>query len=174
MHSWLESESSKGSNEIASALYDTLNKIEISEVINEVKLIADGCSGQNKNSTILAMAAKWLSQAPLQGGPHFNSDVNNPKPICKQGKNLSLLNRQNIVSQFVKLKPKKVKNVDELLIKHYGQEWMEQYVQLNLQFYKTILRQQQYARGTEDEGEDEDLPEELLCSPGHFVEDNSI
>ncbi|KAI4458199.1 dna-directed rna polymerases i ii and iii subunit rpabc2 [Holotrichia oblita] len=64
MHSWLESESSKGSYEIASAVYDTLNKIEISEVINEVKLIADGCSGQNKNSTILAMAAKWLSQAP--------------------------------------------------------------------------------------------------------------
>lgn len=49
-----------------------------------------------------------------------------------------------------------------------------QYVQLNLQFYKTILRQQQYARGTEYEGEDEDLPEELLCSPADFVEDNSI
>ncbi|KAF5305410.1 hypothetical protein FQR65_LT07736 [Abscondita terminalis] len=38
---------------------------------------------------------------------------------------------------------------------------MDQYVQLNLQLYKTILRQQQYARGTEDE----DLPKELLCSP---------
>ncbi|KAK9701622.1 hypothetical protein QE152_g30463 [Popillia japonica] len=35
-----------------------------------------------------------------------------------------------------------------------------------LQFYKTILRHQQYARGTEAEGEDEYLPEELLCSPG--------
>lgn len=268
-------QSSKGSNEIASAVYDTLNKIEIPEVINKVKLIADECSGQNKNSTIMAMAAKWLSQAPrnikkvqlvfpvtghsflpadrvfaliekevkkldtiilpdeyydifkkygtlkklnydwhiqdwkkettavikstgalhfkiksckrivltrsriknqilVQAEPHFNSDVNNPKTICKQGKSLSFLNPQNIVNQFVKLKPKKIKNVGELLIKHYGQEWMEQYVEHNLQFYKTILRQQQYARGNEDEGEDEDLPEELLCSPGDFVEDNSI
>ncbi|KAF5282301.1 hypothetical protein FQR65_LT14355 [Abscondita terminalis] len=90
---------------------------------------------RNPNSkTHRALAATYYI-LKVQGGPHFNSDVNNPK------------------------------NVDELLIKHYGQEWMDQYVQLNLQIYKTILRQQQYARGTEDEGGDEDLPEELLCSP---------
>nr|CAH7714163.1 unnamed protein product [Callosobruchus chinensis] len=61
MHTWLESESAKSSNEIASAVYSTLENLEISDEIWELKLVSDGCTGQNKNSAMIAMCAKWLA-----------------------------------------------------------------------------------------------------------------
>nr|CAH7734292.1 unnamed protein product [Callosobruchus chinensis] len=64
VHTWFEHESQKSSNEIVSAVYDCLSKIEISDQIREIRLIADGCTGQNKNSCMLAMACKWFSQSP--------------------------------------------------------------------------------------------------------------
>nr|CAI5844727.1 unnamed protein product [Callosobruchus analis] len=41
-----------------------LNKIEISDKVKEIRLVSDGCTGQNKNTTIIAMCAKWLISAP--------------------------------------------------------------------------------------------------------------
>nr|CAI5866539.1 unnamed protein product [Callosobruchus analis] len=61
MHTWLESESAKSSNEIASAVYSILKNLEISDDIQELKLVSDGCTGQNKNSAMIAMCAKWLA-----------------------------------------------------------------------------------------------------------------
>lgn len=62
---WTEDEFGKGSNEIASAVYDRLNKIDFGVEKKIVRLIADGCSGQNKNSTVIGMCCKWLLNAPL-------------------------------------------------------------------------------------------------------------
>lgn len=240
MHSWLESECNKGSNEIASAIFDTLNKIDIDKNIREIRLISDGCTGQNKNSTVIAMCAKWLLEAPKQikkiqllfpvtghsflpadrvfaliekkvkkldtiihpeiyyelfemygtlkklgsdwhvqdwkkeaqavlkstasmhfkittckrivftrsktqnnilvkGEPHYNSDVNNAQGICKRGKKLSFINPQNIELNAVQINPKKLKNIDELLTKHFGATWKERSAELNLDYYKELL-----------------------------------
>ncbi|CAG5046127.1 unnamed protein product [Parnassius apollo] len=54
---WTENEFSKTSNQIASAVYDRLNKTNF-EGINTVRLIADGCGGQNKNSILLKVVLK--------------------------------------------------------------------------------------------------------------------
>ena len=62
---WTENEYGKGSNEIASAVYHRLNSHDWSDSkIKTVRLVADGCAGQNKNTIILLMASKWLVEAP--------------------------------------------------------------------------------------------------------------
>ncbi|KAJ8910639.1 hypothetical protein NQ315_012507 [Exocentrus adspersus] len=59
---WTENEFGKGSNEISSAVFDRLNKIEFNPTVTTVRLMADGCSGQNKNTTLIGMCCKWLSE----------------------------------------------------------------------------------------------------------------
>jgi hypothetical protein len=51
---WTEDEFAKGSNQIACALYDRLMKTNLTKK-KTVCLIADGCGGQNKNSTVIGM-----------------------------------------------------------------------------------------------------------------------
>lgn len=61
---WTEDEFAKGANEIASALYNRLKNTDFSD-IDTVRLIADGCAGQNKNSIVLAMCCTWfINNAP--------------------------------------------------------------------------------------------------------------
>lgn len=57
---WTENEYAKGSNEIASIVYHRLRNTDLTG-IKTVRLIADGCPGQNKNTTMVAMCSKWLS-----------------------------------------------------------------------------------------------------------------
>lgn len=59
-YTWCEHEHPKGSNEIASAVFHALNTRAISPSIKTVRLFADGCGGQNKNSIIIGMVSKWL------------------------------------------------------------------------------------------------------------------
>ncbi|CAH1994173.1 unnamed protein product [Acanthoscelides obtectus] len=62
---WLEHEYPKNSNAIASAVHETLIKFNFGAQIEEVHLFADGCGGQNKNSTMMAMIMYWLTtEAP--------------------------------------------------------------------------------------------------------------
>ena len=56
---WTEDEAAKGSNEICSALYHCMNTIDLSGV-RKIRLVSDGCGGQNKNSIIITMVMKWL------------------------------------------------------------------------------------------------------------------
>lgn len=58
-YTWTENEFGKTANQIASAVYDRLNKTELS-AITSIRLFADGCGGQNKNSIMLSMLSKWL------------------------------------------------------------------------------------------------------------------
>lgn len=60
---WAENSFPKASNEIASAVYHRLQNTDLAG-IKIVRLIADGCAGQNKNTTVLGMCAKWLTDAP--------------------------------------------------------------------------------------------------------------
>lgn len=60
---WTENEFPKTANQIASALYDRLNKTNL-DGITTVRLVADGCGGQNKNSILLCMLTRWLLDNP--------------------------------------------------------------------------------------------------------------
>lgn len=59
---WTENEFKKGSNEIASCVFNTLLTTEMEVPIDTVRLVCDGCGGQNKNSIVLAMLCFWHSK----------------------------------------------------------------------------------------------------------------
>lgn len=62
---WDESSHSKGSNEIISAVYDFLKSFEFGDQIKILRVVSDGCAGQNKNTGMVAMLGKWLyTEAP--------------------------------------------------------------------------------------------------------------
>nr|CAH7765624.1 unnamed protein product [Callosobruchus chinensis] len=265
MHSWLESESSKGSNEISSAVYDTLNKIKISDKIKEIRLVSDGCTGQNKNTTIIAMCAKWLSSAPqhlnklqiifpvtghsflpadrvfafiekevkkldtiilpeeyysifrkygtlkklgvdwhtqnwkkeagdvlkptsslhfkikscrriiitrsktggnqilVRGEPNYKVDVNNARGICKTGKQIIYINPENLELNQVKVNPKKLKNVEELMRKHFGESWRG-ITDTDLNYYKKLIQTAHIVEDIQSDGESEDENEARCVS----------
>lgn len=56
---WTEDMASKGANEISSCLYHCLNQIDLVGK-KWIRLVADGCGGQNKNTILVGMVAKWL------------------------------------------------------------------------------------------------------------------
>lgn len=56
---WGEEQFSKDSNTVASAIYHRLNVTDMTN-IHTVRLISDGCGGQNKNSILIGMCCKWL------------------------------------------------------------------------------------------------------------------
>ncbi|KAH6933315.1 hypothetical protein HPB50_014170 [Hyalomma asiaticum] len=65
-YTWTEDESAKGSNEVASTLHRTLRSLSY-KGIHEVRLVANGCAGQNKNSTMIGVVLWWLqNEAPAQ------------------------------------------------------------------------------------------------------------
>ncbi|CAH3967548.1 unnamed protein product [Pieris brassicae] len=62
---WCENEHAKSSSEIASAAFDTLISLDIPSDKTRVRLFADGCGGQNKNTILVGIGMKWLySNAP--------------------------------------------------------------------------------------------------------------
>lgn len=60
IYTWTENEAKKSSNEIASAVFSELMFHNLAGY-RKIRLVADGCPGQNKNVNILYMVAKWLS-----------------------------------------------------------------------------------------------------------------
>ncbi|CAH2088243.1 unnamed protein product [Euphydryas editha] len=60
MYYWNEAERPKGSNEISSAVFHCLQNIIIPRTVDTVRLFADGCGGQNKNTTMIGMCSKFL------------------------------------------------------------------------------------------------------------------
>ena len=60
---WTEDERSRGSSEIASAMYGTLTSLDL-EGVNTIRLFSNGCGEQNKNIIMIGMATAWLNQAP--------------------------------------------------------------------------------------------------------------
>ncbi|CAK1589044.1 unnamed protein product [Parnassius mnemosyne] len=57
---WTETSHNKGSNEIISAVYHYLQQVTFDERIKILRVVCDGCSGQNKNTEMLVMLGKWL------------------------------------------------------------------------------------------------------------------
>lgn len=58
---WTENEYDKGSNEIASCIHHVLNSSNFTD-IHTIKLMCDGCAGQNKNTTLISMCCNWLAK----------------------------------------------------------------------------------------------------------------
>ena len=69
VYSWCEHEMQKSSNQISSTVLDNLcEKIQTGELdsVKTVRLVADGCPGQNKNSSVMTMCCFWLfKHAPI-------------------------------------------------------------------------------------------------------------
>lgn len=64
IYTWLENEHKKGSNEIASCVFNRLKTTDLTGILN-INLFSDGCGGQHKNQTVLGMLCSWLnSEAP--------------------------------------------------------------------------------------------------------------
>lgn len=64
IYTWTEDVRNKGSNEIVSAVHHRLQNSDLLQ-FDTVNLLADGAGGQNKNTTMVGMAMKWLvSEAP--------------------------------------------------------------------------------------------------------------
>lgn len=60
-YTWTEDILPKASNEIASAVFHCLcQSVEKYEQATKIRLVCDGCSGQNKNSIVLGMVSKYL------------------------------------------------------------------------------------------------------------------
>lgn len=59
-YTWMEDEFQKGSNEISSALIHRLQNFTFTSHIKVLRLIADGCPGQNKNSIVITAISMWL------------------------------------------------------------------------------------------------------------------
>lgn len=65
LYVWGENDRPKGSNEISSAVYHRLCNLTIPENVDCIRLFADGCGGQNKNTILMTMCSYWLtSKAP--------------------------------------------------------------------------------------------------------------
>lgn len=61
---WTENQFARDSDTISSCIFDALNSTDWSKY-ERVRLVSDGCAGQNKNSAIIAMISLWLySYAP--------------------------------------------------------------------------------------------------------------
>ncbi|KAL0879787.1 hypothetical protein ABMA27_003498 [Loxostege sticticalis] len=62
---WTELDHAKGSNQIISAIYHFLQGTVIEPQIKILRIVCDGCSGQNKNTGMVSMLGKWLyNEAP--------------------------------------------------------------------------------------------------------------
>jgi hypothetical protein len=59
LYTWTEDEGKKSSNEIAAAIFHALRSADLTS-FTRIRLVADGCPGQNKNVNVLTMCAKWL------------------------------------------------------------------------------------------------------------------
>lgn len=62
---WTELDHAKGSNQIICALYHFMQGIVIESQVKVLRIVCDGCSGQNKNTGMISMLGKWLyNEAP--------------------------------------------------------------------------------------------------------------
>lgn len=57
---WEEQHGKRGSNEIASNLYEYLRMVDQLESIKEIKFFCDNCTGQNKNVDVFTMIKYFL------------------------------------------------------------------------------------------------------------------
>ncbi|CAH2015058.1 unnamed protein product [Acanthoscelides obtectus] len=146
---WTEIDARKDSNTIASALQYALKNFDFHPSKETVRLFADGCGGQNKNTNMMAMLAYWLlEESPkhikqielifpivVKGEPNYCSDVGQAKSVCKKKFSLPSMAPEKLpLGKGIK-GDKSTINV--LLSNHYGANWRSL---PELNFYKEHLK----------------------------------
>jgi len=58
---WTENEYDKGSNAIAFCIHHILTSSTFTDIYT-IKLMYDGCVGQNRNTTLISMCCNWLAK----------------------------------------------------------------------------------------------------------------
>ncbi|GBP29811.1 UBX domain-containing protein 4 [Eumeta japonica] len=110
---WTEDQAKKGSTEIAAALLTYLNSADLSGV-EVLRLFADGCGGQNKNSHVVHMLIFWLkNHAPANVAKIVLTFLCEATAFCRQtGKVHNLAEHWNLYD-FKQLETyyKKVENI---------------------------------------------------------------
>ncbi|CAH1099631.1 unnamed protein product [Psylliodes chrysocephalus] len=96
----------------------------------------------------------------VQGEPFYKHLIGTAQGICKKRKTFYDINPDEMSTGHRKIKPEKIKNVDELLTDHFGSTWKEEAENLGLQYYRDVLSDEN--RGNEKA---EEVQEELLCDP---------
>lgn len=130
---WTEDQAAKISNEICSALHHCLKTVNLTD-ISKIRLVSDGCGGQNKNSIIICMVMKWLLETTSN-----IKDVEMVFPVTGH----SFLPADRVFALIERV-IKKRENIimaseyerNSLLTKHYGDDWQNYE---NLSYYKNIL-----------------------------------
>ena len=78
---WAEDEGKRGSNEIASCLYDFNTKCARNG-ITDVVYYSDSCGGQNKNMAISAMCLKTVNTTPIETISHYYYECGHSQSEC--------------------------------------------------------------------------------------------
>lgn len=99
--------------------------------------------------------------ALVQGDPYYNIDVNEPKSLCKKGKNFRNNGQIEIIQKGIEVKQAKLKDVKKLLTLHFGETWEENQ---KLQYFKDVLKEYNVCTEEDEEGSeilsDFELPED--------------
>lgn len=88
-----------------------------------------------KSRKITISRSKTGKTALVQGDPFYNITINEPKSLCKKGKNFSQNNIQQ-VEHGTEVKPAKLRDVKRLLSLHFGDNWAENE---KLEFFKQFF-----------------------------------
>ncbi|KAG8282853.1 hypothetical protein J6590_028827 [Homalodisca vitripennis] len=86
------------------------------------------------------------------------------KGVCKKGKSINFMSKV-FVSSNVKVKPEKLNDVDNLLKKHFSEDWQNE---PSLLYYKQVLTSADHVVNNNN-GNDEDW-----CEPREFIEEATV
>lgn len=92
----------------------------------------------------------------VKGEPHYVSEVVNYGNVCKRGKSFEHI-KPALINIGVPVKPAKLNDVKNLLIKHFGQEWAKVD---SLKYYRFLQENQTEAALDEDTDTEETLMDE--------------
>lgn len=120
IYTWTENVYAKSANEIASAVFNLLLQTNFAGK-KKLRMMADGCGSQNKNTVMIAMVAYWLTNCaprhvkivelifPVPGHSfmpadrifgHIEKEVKNKEVIINPSEYIEIYNRYGIVHKL--------------------------------------------------------------------------
>ncbi|KAJ8880733.1 hypothetical protein PR048_017203 [Dryococelus australis] len=171
---WTENEFSKGSNQIASVVHHRLINTNM-DMATTVRLFSDGCGGQNKNKTVIAMILHWfLLETPLHIEEidiwfpivghsfkppdrifgHLEREFHSRSVIETPDEYVEVIKKCGTVTHLGE--DSKLCDVKRLLVLHFGKEWDSNQ---KLEFLKNVFEEESFP--TEGLNEDEESEEPL-------------
>ncbi|CAF4890572.1 unnamed protein product [Pieris macdunnoughi] len=84
---------------------------------------------------IIIRRTKKQGDVMIRGELFYNSDTGAPRTICRKGKKAEMI-QPSTISKGIDVKPLKLRDVRNLLQKHYSEDWKELPY---LVYYKNVL-----------------------------------